>query len=353
VLEHVGTSLRGRIAVWMAAAAVFTALVFASTMYFVVRAEGVAVAEVAEELLWALVVAVPLTVLVAFAGASWLARRALVPLEGVIRTAHEISAQDLHRRLPVPARSDELASLVEALNDLLARLDDGFEALGRSAADASHELRTPVASLATELEVALRRSRTTAEWEAVARRSLAELRRLAVLLDELLAFAKARDEAIRGRTAIDVREQVDLVLAALGRDARDRGLLLSPAAEGGDAPAWIVGSADAISTVIRNLVENALHHTPRDGVILAAVATEGQRVIIDVEDSGVGIAASEREEVFLPFRRGVSADRSRSAGFGLGLAIARRVVEAHGGRISVDDSVLGGARFRVELPRTA
>ncbi len=348
-----GGSLRAQIARWMAATAVFTALVFATAMFAVVRAEGVAVDEIAEELVWALAVAVPLTVIVAGVGAYWLARRSLAPLEQVIRTAREISVEDLQRRLHVPARSNELAALVTALNDLLARLEEGFSALGRSAADASHEIRTPISALVTELEVALRRPRASAEWEGVARRSLVELRRLAGLLDELLTFAKAQGDVIRTRANVDVREQVDLVLAAWGREAAERGVHLSSAAEGGDAPAVMTGSADGIATVIRNLVENALHHTPRGGTVRASVASGSGHVTLVVEDSGAGIPVVDRERVFLPFCRGDHAVRTGSAGFGLGLAIVRRIVEAHGGRVAVADSVLGGARFTVELSRSA
>jgi signal transduction histidine kinase len=308
--------------------------------------------EAAELILSAMVVAAPLALVAAAVTAVILSRRTARPLEDAIRAARETTAHDLRRTLPVPARDDELRDLVIALNELFVRLDDGFGALARFAADASHELRTPLAIMATELEVAMRHPRPIEEWEATGRTSLEELRRLSALVEGLLTLARAGADAPASRTTVHLVECVDAVVAQLSETAEHAGVsLVGPVDDMSD---HIDGNPVMLETAIRNLVENAISAVSRGGQVSVSLETSAVEVAVVVDDDGPGLGANA-EALFAPFRRGTSerADgTARGGGIGLGLAIARRVAIAHGGGLDAGESPLGGARFRLAVPRT-
>ncbi len=360
-------SLHAGVAIWMVVSTLFTLVTFASAFYVALRVEAATAdspsaaegsdplaSETSEQMLVALLVTAPLALSVAIGGAVVLSRRALAPLDTVIRAARSVTASGLDRRLPLPRRRDELYVLIEEFNELFARLEKGFGALSRYAADASHELRTPLAVVASELDIALRRPRTAAEWEAAAQKSLLETRRLARLVDSLLALARA--DGPLGRTErFDLREQVDQVLSSVAEQAAAHGLELTPAAEGGDEPTWIEGDSDALPTAVRNVVDNAIRYTPAGGRVRVGVSCGLDDVSVTVDDTGPGVPAAEREAIFSPLCRGHEPSARRAAernpdGHGLGLAIARRIVERHGGSLRVEDAPEGGARFVIRLP---
>ncbi|MDB4962710.1 MAG: integral rane sensor signal transduction histidine kinase [Myxococcales bacterium] len=307
--------------------------------------------EAIELILGAMAIAAPLAI-----GAAWLmsvvlSRRIARPVEDAIRAARETTAHDLRRTLPMPARDDELRELVVALNDLFVRLDDGFGALARFAADASHELRTPLAIMATELEVALRYPRRTDEWEAAGRTGLEELRRLSALVEGLLTLARAGAEAPAARIKVRLVDCVDAVVAQLSATAEGAGVsLVGPVDETSDR---VEGNSVMLETAIRNLVENAIIAAPRGGQVKVSLEASSSEVVVMVDDDGPGLGANA-ESLFVPFHRGSSgrADgAARRAGVGLGLAIARRVAISHDGRLDAGASPLGGARFRLRIPR--
>jgi two-component system OmpR family sensor kinase len=357
-------SLHRSLAIWMAASTIFTLAAFAGALYLALRVEevsklrerseesGAFTEQASEQMLLAMAVGGPLALLVAVGGAVVLSRRALAPLEAVIEGARRITASRLDERLALPDRRDELYVLVEEFNRLFSRLEQGFSALSRYAADASHELRTPLTVVASELEVALRHPRTPAEWERSAEKSLGEIRQLARLVDSLLALARA-EGPLQRLIRLDLREQVDQVLASASERASAKGLFLSPAAEGGNDPALVDGDPDALSTVVRNLVDNALNYTPSGGHVQVAVRQIDGEIQVAVEDSGPGVAKQDREAIFSPWtRRPFDSPDQGTEGHGLGLAIARRIVERHGGDLSVDDANGGGARFLIRVPAT-
>ena len=305
--------------------------------------------EAAELILGAMAIAAPLALGAACVLAVVLSRRSARPLEDAIRAARETTAHDLRRTLPVPVHDDELRDLVIALNELFVRLDDGFGALARFAADASHELRTPLAVMATELEVALRHPRPVEEWAATGRTGLDELRRLSALVEGLLTLARAGADAPASRTKVRLVERVDAVVAQLSAKAETCGVsLVGPADE---ASAYVDGNPVMLETAIRNLVENAITAVPRGGHVWVSLEVSSVEVVILVDDDGPGLGENA-ERLFQPFQRGLS-ERSDGAarGVGLGLAIARRVVKSHDGRLSAGVSPQGGAQFTLALPR--
>jgi two-component system OmpR family sensor kinase len=301
----------------------------------------------------AILIAAPLSLALAVGGGMWLSRRAIAPVDAVIREANELTARDLRRRLPLPARNDELRDLVVAINALLARLNEGFDALERYAESAAHELRTPLAVLTSELEVALRRPRTQEDWERIALASLEELRRMTRLVTALLELSRV-DGSPGSPQEVELSEIVDSARRGLGSLAADRGIALNvPPAPGCVS---IKGSPDPLASAVHELVRNAIHHSPSGSVVCVRLESlVGRDVAIHVDDAGPGIDSAEREAVFLPFVRGKRRRTTHGGtdtrdGFGLGLAIAKRSVERSGGSILVGKSPEGGARFTIVLP---
>jgi len=348
-------SLRGRVALWMFAASSLSLLIFAIAAYIVVRIEesiertdpDVAIAEARRQVLTPLAIAAPIGLALSTAGALWLSRRALAPVDRVIAAAREITVENLDRRIDVPARDDELRTLVRTLNDLLDRIERGHRALAMFAADASHELRTPIAAICSELEVALRRPRTPEEWSQSAQTSLDELRRLARVMDSLLRFAQADAAPSAGTDDVELAELVDDLTAMHTSAARAAGVELSARCA---TDVHVRGDADMLSTAISNLVANAIRYTPRGGTITATVEVTDGAAHVHIDDNGRGLAPGELDAIFTPFARGTQAKTADSAGLGLGLPIARRIAERHGGTIAANNRPTGGARFSLRLP---
>jgi two-component system OmpR family sensor kinase len=348
-------SLRGRVALWMFAATSLSLLIFATAAYIVVRiAESIerkdpeeAALEARRQVLMPLAVAAPIGLALSTAGALWLSRRALAPVDRVIAAAREITVDNLDRRIDVPPRDDELRTLVLALNDLLDRIERGHRSLAMFAADASHELRTPIAAICSELEVALRRPRSPEEWEQSARTSLDELRRLARVTDSLLRFAQADAARSAASEDVELAGLVDEITAIHAATARAAGVELAAHAAG---DVHVRGDADMLGTAISNLVVNAIRYTPRGGAVTATVEIAGGAACVHVDDTGRGLAPGELEAIFRPFARGAEGKTADSDGVGLGLPIARKIAERHGGDIAVQNRPTGGARFSIRLP---
>jgi signal transduction histidine kinase len=348
-------SLRRRVAMWMVAAVSLSLALFTVAAYVVVRIEeiiergdvAVADAETRRQVFTALAISAPIGLALSIAGALRFSRRALAPIDRMLAVLDALTIENLDRRIDVPERDDELRALVTALNDALDRLERGHRALAMFAADASHELRTPLAAICSELEIALRRPRTPEEWQQSARTSLDELRRLSRITDSLLRFAQA--DATRWPTEDDVELAglVDDVTEMHAAAARAAGVELAAHVA---SEVHVRGDADMLSTAISNLVANAIRYTPRGGSIVATGEASGGAAHVHVDDTGRGLASGEIEAIFTPFARGTQAKTADANGLGLGLPIARRIAERHGGAIAAHNRPTGGARFSIRLP---
>ncbi|MFB9762779.1 sensor histidine kinase [Nocardioides kongjuensis] len=276
------------------------------------------------------------------AATTWLVvGRALRPVERIRTEVERISGSSLERRVPVPAGKDEIGRLARTMNQMLGRLQAASDRQQQFVADASHELRSPVASLRQAAEVAQAHPGALPEGELAATVG-EEALRMQVLVDQLLVLARAGEGAPGlQRTDVDVD---DLVLLHTRRG-------VEPSAEidtTGVGPGRVHGDAVALAQVVRNLLDNAVRHADRRVVV--GVRQQPDGVVLTVEDDGPGVPVAERERVFERFRR-LDDARSRDAGgSGLGLAIVREVVATHGGSVELDSSPLGGARFVVRLP---
>jgi signal transduction histidine kinase len=273
---------------------------------------------------------------------TWLlVGRALRPVEHIRAEVAEISTRDLDRRVSEPASTDEIGRLAHTMNDMLDRLQDGAERQRRFTADASHELRSPLASLRSQLEVA-RAHPERADWMLTSDDSLAEIERMERLVRDLLALARADAGGLKIGT-----DRVDI--ADLARTEADRmrlgGRVTVDAS--GVTDGEVLGSADWLGGVVRNLLDNAQRHAA--STVTVEVTTRGSIVELAVANDGPSIPSQAHNRVFERFAR-LDDSRDRDAGgAGLGLSIARDVLAAHGGTIEVADTV-DGARFVARLP---
>jgi two-component system, OmpR family, sensor kinase len=283
-----------------------------------------------------------LALLAALAGGYLIAARTASPLRRMAATAEEVRSGDLTPRLrEEPAAAPELRALITGFNRMLDRLDLAFSRQRRFVSDASHELRTPLTAIRGQLEVLAGSPDASAEEvQRVKTVALAEVRRMEAMVEELLALAQLDERSEMEVSQVDL---ASLLRELAGADAS--GVELGELAGG-----QVVGSPDLIARVVRNLLANARRHARDPGrVVLSAAAGDG-RVTVAVDDDGPGVPPAERERVFERFHRADPARGRDSGGSGLGLAISREIVEAHGGRIWVEDSPLGGARVAFELP---
>ncbi len=285
-----------------------------------------------------LLVAVPSLILLVGVMTWFMTGQALRPVEAITRRANEIGGRTLHERVPVPASDDEIGELARTMNAMLERLERSSDQQKRFMSDASHELRSPVASIKTQLETALIDPAST-DWSGVARTVLTEDERLEALVSDLLALSRLEENTRRPLVDVDLDEVIFDQTTRPMRLAVDRS---------GVGAGRVSGVYSELTSVVRNLVDNAARH----GVskVKVSLATHGPLVRLSVDDDGPGIAPDDRNKVFERFAR-LQEGRTRDAGgSGLGLALTKRIVEAHGGRIFVETAGIGGASFVVELP---
>ena len=281
----------------------------------------------------------PVAVLVASALGYVLAGVALRPVEAMRARAAEVSLAPGDERLPLPAARDEIRRLGETLNGMLDRLSRAFERERRFVADASHELRTPVAVIKTELEGALRAGDHAPEVRAALVAAVEECDHLAQLADDLLVIARSSEGRLPVRPEpIPVEELLDGVRARFADRARERGRAIRVATQ----VERVTADPLRLRQALGNLVDNALRHGAGEVTVAARDGGDGS-VVLEVSDEGPGFAPDIAGRAFERFTRGDAA-RTRG-GTGLGLAIVRAIAEAHGGTASID-----GASVQLWLP---
>ena len=290
----------------------------------------------------------PLALILA-SGVGWVvAGAALRPVERMRAEAAAISASEPGRRLPPSGTGDEVDRLGKTLNEMLERLEQALQRERRFVDEASHELRTPLANLRTELDLALRRSRSSEELEAALRSAAEETERLARLAEDLLVLARAdRGRAPVRREPVDLAELVGGTVEAFAVPAAKAGVSIETR-----MPQVLQVNLDPlrIRQAIGNLLDNALRHTPPGGIVTVEVDHSDGFLSLGVRDSGEGFPAAFLPSAFEPFTR-PDASRSREdGGTGLGLAIVRAVAEAHGGTAEARNRPEGGASITLRIP---
>jgi signal transduction histidine kinase len=273
------------------------------------------------------------------------AGRALRPVGRITEAAQRIQATNLSERIALDGRQDELKTLADTFDAMLDRLDTSFTAQRQFVADASHELRNPLAVIRTNADVALQEpvpDEVRTRLEAV-RRASERMRRL---VDDLLALARLELSG-GARSEVDLAALVDEVRGELDALARAHGLELEASAEG---DLRVVADRDAVKRALANLLDNAFRHSP-DGVpVRLAAERRNGWAVLSVADGGTGLTLDEQQLVFERFWRSDASRSRESGGAGLGLAIVRRIAESHGGEVGVTSSPGAGATFELRLP---
>ena len=312
-------------------------------------------AELLEEIARTFAWVIPIAVLLACAGGYFLARKSLAPVVDMATQAGRIGAENLHERLAVRNQKDELGHLARAFNSLLDRLNQSFERQRRFMADASHELRTPVAILRGEAEVALSQpTRTMEEYRESMVLLRDEARRLTHIVEDLFTLARA-DAGQYPLTRSDF--YLDELVADCTRNTRTLALA-KQITLAVDAPVELPIHADEalLRRMFLNLLDNAIKYTPEGGRVSVACRREGEEYAVSVTDTGPGISAELQPRIFERFFR---ADEARSrgekdgGGAGLGLSISRWIAEAHQGRLELTRSGSSGSTFTAFLPAAA
>jgi signal transduction histidine kinase len=283
----------------------------------------------------------PIIIGVAAAASYTLVRRSLQSVDAIRSRVAEISTSDLADRVPVPTSRDEISALAVTMNEMLARLESGHRAQQRFLGDASHELRSPLATIISGLEVAEAHPHLL-DAALATDTLLPEAHRMRVLIEDLLLLARSDEQSlVMRKEQVPLGELVEVEAARIRRDGCTIHTAISPAR--------LIGDPTAVSRVIRNLVDNAVRHA-KSRVDIHVGSRDGN-AILTVSDDGPGIAPADRARVFERFVR-LDSDRARSGGgTGLGLAIVAEVVAAHGGTVTIDDRPGGGTTVIVTLPQ--
>ena len=290
-----------------------------------------AVEEFSETFVWIL----PPIMVIALLIAVLTIRRALLPLKALSERAAVIGPGSINIRLPLQGVAKEILPLVAAVNGALERLDRGYHAQRKFAADAAHELRTPLAVLTARLSE-LPDSATRKDLQD-------DAHRLERLVSQLLTVARAEGKAFDLDQSVDLYAMAAEVVAFMAPVAVKRGRTIALGGE--TAQITVKGNPEALWDALRNLLENAVQHAPPNTEVEVIV---GADATITVRDAGAGIPQSDRESIFRPFWRGPG---DNGPGAGLGLSIVAETVAAHGGTVSVSSAPQGGAEFVVQLPQ--
>jgi signal transduction histidine kinase len=290
---------------------------------------------------WLLTALVPGVLVFAAAGGFWISGRALAPVDRITRDVKSISWRNLDRRLDEPPADDELRRLADPFHAMLGRIQLAAAEMARFTADASHELRTPVSLTRTTAEVALGRERSADEYRVALTEISMQMERMSALVNDLLLLARA-DAGVEpdATTTVDVgalvTETTNELRATLTREAVTLDLDAAPV-----PPMVVNGNAESLRRLLVILLDNAIKYTPRDGHVTVRVSMAspglpaGPAVALDVIDSGAGLDAMDRVRAFDRFYRGALARQQAPEGSGLGLSIARTIVERHAGVISL------------------
>jgi heavy metal sensor kinase len=289
----------------------------------------------------------PAVLILALIGGHFMSRKALAPVAAIATEARRINDRSLDVRLPVAASQDEISHLSETLNQMLERVESGVHSIREFTANAAHELRTPLALIRTEVEVALSASRSAEEYREACEQVQSETVRMTSLIDGLLMLARvdAGTEALRFET-IDANQFARRVADTWKTSMRLALLNFHVRTE--SAPLFISADRNSLQRLLMILLDNAVRYTPPGGSVALQVAREGGRAVFAVHDTGIGISPEHHAKIFDRFYR-VDRTRDASGGSGLGLALAKWIAEKHGASILLESAVEKGSTFSFSI----
>jgi len=296
-----------------------------------------------------LLVSIPILLLCAAGGGYWLSCSMLAPFDEITQAARSVGIHNLSSRLVVPQTRDVLQRLSETFNSMLERLEAAFKKITQFTADASHELRTPIAVMRTRAELSLRKTRTVDEHREALRQVHSGLEKTSDLVEKLMLLARAD----YGSEVLQLSTEN---LGDIVHDACSQGRTLSETKQVTfheqipDFPVWVQADAHALGRLFLILIDNAIKYTATGGRVEVLVASDNGSALATVRDTGIGIAAEELPNIFERFYRVDKARSRESGGVGLGLSIGRWIAEAHGGTVEVQSTPGRGSIFQVRLP---
>ena len=300
------------------------------------------------ELFSAYTIAFPIAIFISMFGGWLLARFSLKPVDKIINAAHDITAHNLSRRLPMPSSNDEIGRLTSTLNEMIERLQDSFEQIRQFTSDVSHELRTPLAILMGEMELALRSPKQNVQYKETIMSALEEVTRLSKVVQSLLEISRAETGQVKidflqlnlSDTIRDIAEDMQIL-------AEEKGIKLESIIEDN---IMIMADYVRIHQTLINVIDNSIKYNRPNGSVLVRMQADSQCAVIRISDTGVGIPDDCLEHIFDRFFR-VDKARSRDVdGTGLGLAIVKWIVESHHGTIDVESQIGKGTMFTIKFP---
>jgi heavy metal sensor kinase len=312
-----------------------------------------------------LMIAVPLTLLIASMGGQFLANKALKPVDQITQTARMITSKNLNQRIKPLKVKDEISRLIETFNEMISRLDRSFYQVKQFSTDVSHELKTPLTIIKGEVEVALRKERTSQEYEQILKSNLEEVNRMSQIVEDLLLLSKADSGELRlNKEDMNLTEILNELVAQVNILAQSKHLRIETSNHHEEV--HILGDPLRIRELFLNLIENGIKYTEAGGSIHIRLTkdtllqegklsgwSKGEKeefVKIIISDTGIGIAKENHERIFDRFFRVDKARSREQGGSGLGLSICKWIVEAHRGEIKVESDLGKGSSFIVKLP---
>ncbi len=322
----------------------------ASHEYFVEVGTSLASSNrVLQALLLTLAAGLPVVIGAAVFGGYILMKRALTPVQNIMRAAQDITLHHLGRRLPVSESGDEIAGMSLALNQMIARLDESFQHTSRFTADASHELRTPLTIIHGELEAMLLRRKLEPDLREALASLLEEVERLVRIVEGLFALSRLdTGEAQAERVRLDLAKLAETTAEQMCLLAEEKHIDLR--CETREA-VEVEGDRARLKQVVVNLLDNAIKYTPQDGSISLTVTAHNGTALLEITDSGPGISEAALPHLFERFYRSEEARSREIGGAGLGLSIVHSICAAHGGSVSIENVSPTGCHVTVGLPK--
>jgi heavy metal sensor kinase len=347
-------SLRSRLTAWYTLLLGLTLLLFSSYLHIRQeqslhgRVESVLLEEISDRLLAEMLMIVPLVLVCAALGGLFLANRALRPIARMTRTAAEIGAGDLSRRIGYQGVMDEMGQLAHIFDQMLNRIQITVDRERRFTADASHELRTPLTAIKGRVSMILTQPRTPEQYATAFQQVEAQVDRMIRLTNDLLFLARLDEQRLPWNpVALDLSHLLEATVEQMRQLANDRQIDLIEQIE----PRLLIqGDPDYLIGIFLNLIDNAIKYTAINGKITVKATQAASTVTIAVSDTGAGIAPEHLSHLFERFYRVEGARTRQTGGTGLGLAIAHEVVRLHGGTLTVQSQLNQGTTFTIQLP---
>ncbi|WP_419769807.1 MAG: sensor histidine kinase [Candidatus Marinarcus sp.] len=290
----------------------------------------------------------PIVIILSIVGGNFIVYKSFLPIENLLKDIKRIKAKDLSQRIKTQDNKDEISELSKEINNLLERLEHSFEKVSQFSSDASHELKTPLTIIRGELEVALRRQRTTNEYEQTIQSCLDEILIIQKTIENLFFLAKPDTDIKKlPKDTINTKTLCESVVLEMGKLAKSKevNLLLHSKDE-----TTIQGYESLLKIALKNLLENAIYYSPSHSSVHINIEKQASHTLIKIQDFGVGIEKNQQEKIFEKFYRIDQSRNKNSGGTGLGMAIVKRIIDLHQAQIVLHSKKNVGTTFELFFP---